>query len=874
MKKRIVSLWIAFSMLTALAPNTLIGGVSASMTAADTERRLAAAEVYDESDILTKDYEFHYSGKFLTEVKYNTYDQDGSSAFNTVLTYDADGRLVSRISGDPDTPGMNSGRENTYNESGQLVSSRGWEGGVVETDYEYDAAGNLIREIEEYDAGSTITEYWYREDGVLSSASATYDLTWTGEVWTETITYSYDAQGRLSQMSCTGGSTESVTTYSYEYRPFILSEETNESGYSNFYLYLEDDNGETLYSIVLFDPVLQTNADGYLTSVSDSSRFGDTLHYIFHYEDIPAETQNDEQAVHFQITTDHTNLSVRKDNAILFGAGLNANGEQLEDISGITFQIEDDSVLTLSSSFSKENNVYASFLGLKEGTTKVLFHDSNSGAAVKIPVTVYSNTYLSYTLSSVPTQEIEKYPTNFYDVNGLYIDSYSYHVNSDQSATVSFEVYNAKYTYGAVEVYDVNGNLHSAVLIDKMHSSMTSMKEILWDDVVYLVRDIADGDMLSYRQESGFSKQTSVSVTIPKNGYIKICNDPENSFIVNLVNSADLLLSIANFMGQVKGFDTNSKVFSEKLTAKLITEKTYAEFVKDANEWSKKLWTNVGKESVSSQIMLTDFCETVVNNLYELDLEDVIISTGMEIGIAIGEDTFAYFAGPFGIALNGIFAIGSMENIVVQEKQLVDSAGIGVIRIQNQGGGILGAQQITVESEDGFEAETALRVFSVSVDPELLGKIEKGDRELYAAISMNASYIYHISLLQNGEEIQPGNKVTVCIPIPEKWNVPMPDDLKQAVYSGIFRVYRIEEDGSTTQMDIDVQNGCFVFQTDHFSLYALARFDFEGYDDLALFRANWPAPVFVGTGVVLAALLIMAFLHPDWKKRKVRKRNR
>lgn len=37
---------------------------------------------------------------------------------------------------------------------------------------------------------------------------------------------------------------------------------------------------------------------------------------------------------------------------------------------------------------------------------------------------------------------------------------------------------------------------------------------------------------------------------------------------------------------------------------------------------------------------------------------------------------------------------------------MADSAGIGVIRIQNQGGGVLGAQQIMVEKEHGFEPET------------------------------------------------------------------------------------------------------------------------------------------------------------------------
>lgn len=86
--------------------------------------------------------------------------------------------------------------------------------------------------------------------------------------------------------------------------------------------------------------------------------------------------------------------------------------------------------------------------------------------------------------------------------------------------------------------------------------------------------------------------------------------------------------------------------------------------------------------------------------------------------------------------------------------------------------------------------------------------------------------------------------------------------------TNFYDVNGLYEDGRATQMDIDVQNGCFVFETEHFSLYVLARFDFEGYDDPALFRANWAAPVFLGTGVALAALLVMAVLYPKWKKRR------
>lgn len=146
------------------------------------------------------------------------------------------------------------------------------------------------------------------------------------------------------------------------------------------------------------------------------------------------------------------------------------------------------------------------------------------------------------------------------------IDSYKYTVNDDRSATVSFDVYNTNYTYGVVEVFDENGNMKDAVLIEKMTSSNTSIKEAVWDNIGYLVRDIIDGDLLSYRQESGYTKKASVSVKIPQNGYIKICTDPENSLIVGLVNSVDGLMSMASLAGDIKDFDVNSKEFSEKMT--------------------------------------------------------------------------------------------------------------------------------------------------------------------------------------------------------------------------------------------------------------------------------------------------------------------
>ena len=68
-------------------------------------------------------------------------------------------------------------------------------------------------------------------------------------------------------------------------------------------------------------------------------------------------------------------------------------------------------------------------------------------------------------------------------------------------------------------------------------------------------------------------------------------------------------------------------------------------------------------------------------------------------------------------------------------------------------------------------------------------------------------------MIKDGNEVQPGGEVEVSIPIPE--------NLKIYAYLGKLKIYRVEEDGSTTEMNVKVENGCLVFRTNHFSLYSI-----------------------------------------------------
>lgn len=513
------------------------------------------------------------------------------------------------------------------------------------------------------------------------------------------------------------------------------------------------------------------------------------------------------------VYADHKNLSIRKGGAITLSVGMVVDGEPAGNGERITFWVEDESVLRIVDTGIQDNRRYVKCEALEKGTTVVVFTDSGTGDTAKAAVTVYEDNFLCYTLNSVPTEYIDKYPTNIYNANGLYMDSYTYTVNDDKTAAVSFDIYNTNYTYGFVEVYNAKGEMQSAVLINKMHSYSTSIKEALWDNTCCLVRDLIDKDFLSYRQESGHSMKTHVDVVIPAGGYIRITNDPEDSILVNVVNSVDVLMRLGALANSVKNYDVNSQAFAEKLTLKLVEEAAYAAMIRDGSKLPKEIWKNVAKEVAFSPTSLGNFCDTVAKNLMELDLGSLIAETSTDFGWAVGQEIFTSFAGPVKMVLEGLFALGKLENIIIQHTDLINSSGVGAACIQNQGGGIRSSQQIVVESDQGFPDDMALNVFQATVDSDILELLKDINPEVYQAIKNGLSYTYNISLLKKGVETQPDGEVKVHIPIPS--------DLTVLAYTGRVNIYRVGEDGTLTEMEVDIEDGCFVFYTSHFSLYTV-----------------------------------------------------
>lgn len=511
--------------------------------------------------------------------------------------------------------------------------------------------------------------------------------------------------------------------------------------------------------------------------------------------------------------SDCTNLSIRKEETIDLSAGIVISGKWNDDVSGVTVTVSDASILDVEKADTIDGKRCVRLKGRSVGTTEVTFQDAISGYAASIPVTVYQDNSLSYTLQTVPGKDANGEYANFYNINGLYIDSYKYEINENKTAEVSFDVYNTNYAHGAVEVYREDGTIEKAILIQKMKSNNTDIKGALLDNTAMLIRDrFINKTIGTYKQETGFSKKTPVTVEIPENGYIRISNDPKISLVVALVNEGSMIVSFGKMVKSALKTEEEKK-FTEKITLNLIAEEEKKQYAKVEKELTKKLCENVTKESLFSEKGIGNYFSTLEENLEEEGWEEIIFDTIKEVWRDTEWKTLKQFMGPAKAGFDIIFNTGKLENLSLQAMNFCDAMDTGAIYIQNPSENIRTSQQIKVECGKGFSDDTALNVFRVELAQDTLDKLQECAPAWYQELTNDSVYTYDISLLKNGEKIQPDGKVKVFIPIPEK--------IRFFAEFGGARVYRVETDGSLTKMETQIEGDCLVFDTEHFSVYTL-----------------------------------------------------
>ncbi len=129
-------------------------------------------------------------------------------------------------------------------------------------------------------------------------------------------------------------------------------------------------------------------------------------------------------------------------------------------------------------------------------------------------------------------------------------------------------------------------------------------------------------------------------------------------------------------------------------------------------------------------------------------------------------------------------------------------------------------EDVTVTDENtGVTAEYTSDIFDDT--PEMV--ITEGGKN--ANIAFNGKFgkytSYDISFEIDGEKVQPNGKVTIKIPLPEGYN---PNSVK---------VFFIDDNGNKTKLDSTYENGYIIFETDHFSEYAIVDESSEIIDEPA-----------------------------------------
>lgn len=486
------------------------------------------------------------------------------------------------------------------------------------------------------------------------------------------------------------------------------------------------------------------------------------------------------------------------------------NDAQVKDWSTPAITVSDGSMLQVSSYRTINGGISFKVTGTAAGVSTLTVSDSVSGAYAAIPITVGAerSQTLSYRMDAVPdfTPGVwgdEHTQTNFYNIAGMCINNYRYErsTTSHGKCKVSFDVYNIKYMYGAVDVYDSSGRWIESKKIDKQ-STVSSISQT-FESAFYLIADFANGQSFSY-MASTQSKKTSISIEVPDGGYFTISTNYAQSPGCMLYNLTDYVITAIE--GTCSVSKTAVKNLSEDIMSKTL-EKTASDV----------LWNSFLSQMKSNSMKML---KTSTNFSYGASM-GAIVQTGTDILKSIGVDWvslcnnvngFSETAimdilkmGPPGKCLEALFKGAKYLDLAAQGYQICHSADSRIITIHtpDKNSGHTTVQGVTVEAPEGaVESGAVLQVFRVNAS--------NADEPLPEESSIESYDLYNICFVKNGEESQLHGRVTVRIP-------------KPAGFKGsTCQVWRQEADGSWTPITAVVEGSYLVFETDHFSLYAVA----------------------------------------------------
>ena len=466
-------------------------------------------------------------------------------------------------------------------------------------------------------------------------------------------------------------------------------------------------------------------------------------------------------------------------------------------------------VISLSNYSLDSKGYHFTVTGLKEGNSSLIVSDSETGAHITASISVSKEDIVpySYRIDKIP----EFYPnvtgdkktkTNFYNLNGMYVKDYAATENKDDGSwDISFKVYNHRYMYGAVDIYDEKGNWKDSEMIEK-YTEIGGIYET-GEAAVWLVIDGYNGNALSYTAHT-WSKCTPIAINVPKGGYFTISNNYLLSPGAYLFNTMDLLVWSASTIVS-EGLDLSK---SEEVVKKAKEELTTSALVR--NEYVKKLQsigTSVAKNVGQDSAIADQLCslEDIGEEIFEqtLDWKAIFKNT-----TSLGESAFEKLMGPIGETMKILFDFSSYLSYGAQTINLGQSINKQYVTIftpQNSGSMTVNGVTVT-PTQEAIDSDTILQVFRISTNDRIVIL----DNEIVA----DQYELYNICFVKDDQEIQPNGKVTVRVPVPNGFD------------GEHCTIYRQEPDGTWSVLSAYVDGDYLVFETDHFSMYVVAQTTF------------------------------------------------
>ena len=546
------------------------------------------------------------------------------------------------------------------------------------------------------------------------------------------------------------------------------------------------------YATDEFQIIVSVTADGYETAAKTTLK-------------IPVEKEINYDFYDIQVYSEFANLFVGENQTCAILPAMVNGDEALKNEEGWNFSIENTDIAEIQEYVETEFGPAARIVGKSAGNTKLHIIHIPTGKSVTLTIGVGKNT-LTYDLSDVVHFSENEGIMNY----GIFTNNYTSKKVTD-GYLVTFDAYNECSSAGAVEVYDSEGNLKYAYEIKKFDRYQTGVKEVFMDG--WNLACSAVNGSLTNITNSMYTQRTPISVTVPQGGYIIITNDVTNSVPALVYNTVD----VTSWMyKEAKAFTNWEKEepFKDKAKGKFCDE-IISYFLQQ--KYEDKVWmqfqdklTKSLKKSASMSI--EDGCNLVLglyNNTeaamhdIDIDMKEEIKDAAIDTGIDVAMDVFNEFS-PTGEILETMFGINEALNGMMQVVDINKTIGGTKIRIDVAAdNGKLVSEGVIVESEDGTIPDgTDLVVVDITAEETSRYIIEN-------LINSSQVKIYNITLYKDKTEIQPNGKIRVKVPLPALYKE------NQCV------IYRVESDGSFTDMGAQYSDGYMLFETEHLSNYIL-----------------------------------------------------